>query len=314
MNRRDLLKGSTLFGAAVATGCATPRAAGGAVDGPDMEEYLARMDADLDAMDRADLRPALRTHLGPIADDPRLGLAMQAQTPLAIKAAKSLYLAAVFRDLPEHARAHPTIQKRMLDAGPMMTEAIVGMRDHLAGLSDARKKELQSKLRSDPLLGDALCRALDDQVGQTRVQTERRTRQRMVLSSYAWRMQHQSVAAVIDPQLDKANRFLAALERASDERDDLRSDDSYRPPVTGTTVGLAMMGIGAAVGVLGLLLLVTPAGSVGFLGTTVGGAVLVIGVLVFAVSAIIEANIERPRGPGEPVPPQQQPQMAAPPI
>src|SRR5213075_495569 len=106
-------------------------------------------------------------------------------------------------------RLHPGMQQRMLQAAPMMAEAVFGMREHLANLTGEQKKELQAKLRAKPALGEALCRAFDDQGTMARIQPERRVRQRMVLNSYAWRMEHQSVAAVVETPLDKVNRFLA---------------------------------------------------------------------------------------------------------
>ncbi|HET7042198.1 MAG TPA: hypothetical protein VFI13_09260, partial [Gemmatimonadales bacterium] len=224
-----------------------------------------------------------------IADDPRFKQALRTHSPLAIKAAKSLYLTACFRDLPEASRLHPGMQRRMFDAGPMMTEAVLGMREHLANLTDGQKKELQAKLRAEPALGEALCRTLDDQVGMARLQPERRVRQRMVMASYAWRMQHQSVAAVIDPQLDKANRF---LERTGD--DEVLFGGPEPETWTGQDIGLRMMGIGAVTFGVSLILLLVgslsgPLGSVGAIGTTVGGALLVIGLLVVIFSALAEA-------------------------
>src|SRR5262249_902420 len=153
MNRRDLLKQSIGLGAAVASGCATPHTLGAGAPGPDMDKYLAQLDADLACIDRSDIQPALRTHLGPVADDPRCRRAFDSHAPLAIKAAKALSLTASFRDLPEASRLHPGMQQRMLKAAPLMAEAVFGMREHLANLTDAQKKELQSKLRAEPTMG-----------------------------------------------------------------------------------------------------------------------------------------------------------------
>lgn len=303
MNRRDLLKQSIGLGAAVATGCAAPHTlgAGSEGQGPDMDQYLAKLDADLACIDRQDPRPAFRAHLGAIADDPRFLKAFESHSPLVIDTAKALYLTASFRDLPEQSRLHPGMQQRMLQAAPAMSRAILGMREHLANLTPEQKKELQTKLRAEPSLGEALCRSLDDHVSMARIQPERRVRQRMVMNSYAWRMEHQSVAAVIEPQLDKVDRFLA---QPSGRDIVLLGGDNGVPPGSGVDVGLRLLGIGAVTFGVSLVLLFVPSpgNTIGAIGTTVGGAILVIGLLVLVISSLAHAA-EEPKAPAAPKPP-----------
>jgi hypothetical protein len=309
MNRRDLLKQSIGLGAAVASGCAAPHTLGAGAPGPDMDEYLAKLDADLACIDRSDIRPAMRVHLGPIADDPHFWNAFLVHSPLAIKAAKALYLTASFRDLPEQSRLHPGMQQRMLQAAPEMTQAIFGMREHLANLTGEQKKALQAKLRAEPTLGEALCRSLDDQLTMARIMPERRVRQRMVLNSYAWRMEHQSVAAVVEPQMDKLDRFLAQ-QKGKDIV--LFGQDNGAEPGSGTDIGLRMLGVGAVTFGLSLVLLfLPPTAAVGAVGTTVGGAILVIGLLVLVISSLANAA-EEPRSP-VPRPPTPEPSTGTPP-
>jgi len=312
MNRRDLLKHSVAVGAAAAaTGCVSPQRPWSA-SRETMDSVLAKLDADLGCIDSVDLRDHLRDHLGPVVDDPRLHQALMTDDPLVRKAAKTLYLTATFRDLPEEARLHPEIQARMRRAGPMMTEAVLGMRDRLAALTGAEKKSLQEHLRANPSLTEAVCRSLDQQVSQARLQPERRVRQRTVMNEYAWRMEHQSVAAVIDPQLEKANRALSTYSAREGKEPVLFGGGG--PQTSGETVGLTMMGIGAAVGGAGVLLLFTPLYSVGWIGTTIGGALLVIGLLVYVIAAI--ANSSSPHSvPGAaPKAPQQPPAGTVPAI
>jgi len=311
MNRRDLLKQSIGLGAAVATGCAAPHTLGAGGPGPDMDQYLAQLDADLACLDRADIQPALRARLGPIGEDPRFRKAFQSHSPLAIKAAKALYLTASFRDLPEQSRLHPGMQQRMLQAAPMMAEAVLGMREHLANLTGEQKKNLQAKLRSEPALGEGLCRSFDDQITMARIQPERRIRQQLVLNSYAWRMEHQSVAAVVDPQLNKVDRF---LEQQKGKDVVLFPDRPEDAPMTGTDIGLRLLGIGAVTVGVGLVVLFIPVSgiqSIGAIGTTIGGALLVIGLLVLVFSALAD-SAEEPRTP-TPKPPTPETSVGTPP-
>ncbi|HEY8212399.1 MAG TPA: twin-arginine translocation signal domain-containing protein [Myxococcaceae bacterium] len=307
MNRRDLLKHTVAAGAAAAApGCVSPQRPWSAAPDTPVDEILAKLDADLACIDTADLGTHLRDHLGPAANDPRLYDALRSQDPLVRKAAKTLYLTATFRDLPEASRAHPAIQERMRQAGPMMSEAVLGMRDRLAALTGAEKKELQQHLRSNPDLAGAVCRSLDQKVSQARLQPERRIRQRRVMNEYAWRMERQSVAAVIDPQLEKANRALTGYAARQRKEPVLFGDDQPsgddRP--SGETVGLSLMGIGLVTGGVSALLLFTPASPVGAIGTTVGGALLVIGLLVFFISAIFKTAPSEHPATGAPDAPQ----------
>jgi hypothetical protein len=368
MNRRELLRQAVTVGvaSAAASGCATTGDGGARAQAarplPDMDEYLARLDRDLEGMDRLQIGPHVAAVLG-LEGAEDLAASLQKDDAVVRKAAKALYLTSAFRDLPEEGRAHPGMQRRMWDAAPDMTAAVEGMQQRLRGLPVHERARIQRELKARPELMDSLCRVLDAQVSEAWVQPERRVRQRMVMSSLGWQMQHQSLSAVIDQYLEKADRARAWSGSAAESERRLMAQMGQEafwasrdrmvaaaqqwearraglgggggepapeqvPQTPGEQmmgIGLNMMGIGLVTGLGGLVLLTVGSSSglgfLGMIGTTVGGAVLLIGIIIWLAGSALDASARqtdpaaRPRAPAPaPAAPPAGPPPDSPPI
>ncbi len=68
------------------------------------------------------------------------------------KVLRSMHLTRSFRDLPEHGRAHPGMQRRMAAALPEIDEAVSGARSFLFELSPADRLDLQRTIVQNPEL------------------------------------------------------------------------------------------------------------------------------------------------------------------
>lgn len=215
MDRRELLKtGAVLGTAAIAgaqTGCASvPGIRLDDLPTPmrDMEAYLARLDEDLAGIGRLNLTK----ELDPKGALPALDGLLNEKSELAHKAARVLYLTAAFRDLSEEERFHPGMQARMRSAVPEMNEAVQGMSRMLTSMTDDDRARLQKAMQENPEVVQRAVSVLEDQLGKPAVDLERRRRLQAATHRYAWQMQHQSLSAVVDECIDKAERAGAGAD------------------------------------------------------------------------------------------------------
>ena len=220
MDRRELLKtGAVLGTAAIAgtqTGCASvPGIRAEDLPRPlrDMNAYLARLDEDLAGIGQLNLTK----DLDPKGALPALPRLLQEKSDLAQKAARTLYLTATFRDLSEEERLHPGVQARLRSALPEMDEAVLGMSQLLTSMSEDERAQLQKTMQQNPELVQRAVSVLEDQLEKPAVDLERRRRLQAATHRFAWQMQHQSLSALVDECVEKAERA-AAEAGAGDPR------------------------------------------------------------------------------------------------
>lgn len=82
---------------------------------------------------------------------------------LSRKAARTLFLSGAFRDLPEHARAHPTVQASLFGAMPEFDEALLGVKARLDALTPTERADLSRAFRDDPELAERVVALLDQE-------------------------------------------------------------------------------------------------------------------------------------------------------
>lgn len=283
---------------------------------PDMESYLARIDAGLAAIDgwrMADVFRSLNI-AAPTeahADDARVRDSL-----------KTLFLTGMFGDLPAEGRAHPGMQERIQDNAEMMDRTIRETVDYLRSRSPAENAALKSALseRSNP--GLQIGEKLDDYEQSIGMSLHRRLQTRDLFAQTSYRLAHQNPATVYHEYIQKVEKMSAS--RGSSEALNRRigtkvgekvfwengeaiaglvdrkgspgrmmleeSAKSQKSPGSGiAATGIAVLGIsllaGLAGGAAGADVLI----GLGLIGATVGAILLVIGIIVAIIGAIAKA-------------------------
>lgn len=318
--RRDLLLGSAVAGAAgLAGGCASPSSlALGARSGAGVGEgsFLVPPE-EVEAGWRDVLRARDAMGASPLALDSVLSRGRSIgksweREAVAQKAARTLFLAGAFRDLPEESRAHPFVQGTMFDAAPEFDDAIRGMRTHLDGLTPTERADLAREFRADPELAERVVALIDGQAAQTGASDLRRLHLRNLGVNVCDRL-HQSSDGLIDEygaKLDKvsarfgdeveAERKIAAamgreaydsvkarLEEASERyrvAGVMRIGGTPPPRASGAKkatliTGLVFIGLAVIGGALSPLTY--------FISACVGGVFLLAGIVLLIVSAVL---------------------------
>jgi hypothetical protein len=186
MERREFLRKGAVAGAGVVAAGSGGCAGLGGLEPPvalfstaDMKRFIDRLDGAMDAVstthavDRL-LPPGVKNPLA--ADDPD----WMKGDRLFRKALRSLLLAGSFGDLAEEDRMHPGMQARMFRSLGEMDEAMLGMNDHLAGLTPTERADLAQRLRADPDLGMRIVEALDAEAARVGVPFARRLQLRTI--------------------------------------------------------------------------------------------------------------------------------------
>jgi hypothetical protein len=216
MHRRNLLVGSTLagVGGAALAGCAPSLAVpllGSNEVGPngllDPKEVEARWR--LVEQSRAAIAARPRMRLDTVFRDGRSAGRVSRSDDVARKAAQSLLLSGAFRDLPEEARAHPTVQASMIGAMSQFDEAMFGMKDRLDKLTPTEQADIAREFRRDPELAERVVTLLDAEAEQTGVSETRRLHMRRIGLTICNRL-HQSSELLIGEYSTKMQK---AVER-----------------------------------------------------------------------------------------------------
>jgi len=208
MERREFMNvgaaGASAFmilgGAAWATAPTSPGDGARTTAVPDMDQYLARMDSGLDSI----------ASWSPSSACPEFAGDRQGADELGRKALKTLYVTAMFADLPESARRHPGVQERVLKALPEMDEATSSVADYLGSRTPEQLERAQRALRDSRNPAMEMLESLDEQAARAGVSTSRRIQTRRIMTEAAWRLRNQPPALVIRETLDKVDKVSAS--------------------------------------------------------------------------------------------------------
>lgn len=176
---------------------------------PDMDTYIARVDTGMESISR----------WSPCGTVPSYCGNRDAVDNLARKSLRTLYMTAMFSDLPEAGQRHPGIQSRIFAAMPEMDEATSGMSAFLATRSPGNIQALQLALRHPANPAMEIFEALDREGSALGLSAQRRLQTRMMMTQANWRLRNQPPALVISETLAKVEKVVA-----TDPSDEARTD------------------------------------------------------------------------------------------
>ena len=268
-------------------------------DLPDMESYLARVDAGMRTIARWSPTEGYPGYPGDRAAADRL----------ARGSLRTLYMTAMFSDLPEAGQRHVGMQDRIWAAMPEMDEATAEMEAFLASRSDQDLRTLQGALRSSRNPGMEIFGALDQHAAACGVSLRRRLQTRVLMTEANWRLRNQPPSLVVQESLEKVRKVTATdISRAGQEdwiaarageaifwQEQLRTDVSGEATAAPDSArqgrslrqkrlrrGARLMGIGLLVG--GVAAAATAAGAVPFVFVaTVGAVMILVGLITLLV-------------------------------
>jgi hypothetical protein len=113
-----------------------------------------------------------------------------------LQAARTLFLTGAFKDLPETARVHPTVQDTMWNALPEFDTAILEMKSRLDALSPTERADLARELRRDPELAERVLAIVDEAASERDVSDVRRLHLRRMGLWVCDRLSHSSEVLV----------------------------------------------------------------------------------------------------------------------
>jgi len=211
LGRRDFLKASTVVGvSAGAAGCAGRNEGlivvpGEALSAQNMEAYLARLDGSMHAIATGE-SPIPRAF--PEAKLDTSDPVIKNGEDLLRKNMRSLMLVGSFQDLPEEGRAYPGMQSRLFGGMREMDESMIGMHNAIKALTPTERVEIGRALKADPELGMAIIGALDAQAAQSGISMERRLHLRSLATQACSRIK-QSTSMFIDEYVAKTEKIMA---------------------------------------------------------------------------------------------------------
>lgn len=251
-----------------------------------LDDYVARMDAGLARIGEWSIKSMIPAFEGDPAELDDLGR----------DALKSLYMTAMFSDLPVESQAQPDVQERMWAIQATMDRAVTGMSAFLERQTADTFARIRSALEADPTAVRGVMDFVDSEAARGGISTERRRQTRAMFEQARWRMGHQPPSLLVNEYLEKVERIDASdIESAAREawiaskvgekvfwaQEQERSRRQRR-----ITRGLRTMGIGALVFVGGVILVAATDSAltgVGLLGGTVGSIMFVIGLIILLV-------------------------------
>lgn len=317
MDRREFLKAGTggflVLGASSCAGFQkVPHASHEDAPMPDMDSYLVRVDSGMERI----------SHWSPTAVNPEYPGDREEADELGRNALRSLYMTAMFADLPRADQLHPGMQERIWKAMPGMDAAMSGMSRYLGSRSDAELVRVQGALRSPKGPGMRIAGAIDDQAELCGVSLSRRIQTQRLMADASWRLSNQPPSLIVNETLGRVTKagevdfgreatqdWLAGQvgERvfwarqqgeggSGEEWRDLQPDSrgsrySGRSRRTKwLSRGAKLMGIGVLVG--GLAVAGTAAGAWPLVFVVTAGAVLIVVGLVFLIIGLTKPGDE----------------------
>jgi hypothetical protein len=258
-----------------------------------IDDYVAKMDAGLARIEEWSISTAIPDFQGDTTEIDDLGR----------KAFKSIYMTAMFSDLPIEEQVHPEVQDRMWAIQPTVDEALDEMTAFLRNQSVGELARVQRTIQTDPLSIQRVVDFLDLEGTRTGISDQRRHQTRTVLEQAGWRLGNQPPSLLVNEYLDKVEKIDASdIESEARQRwmaskvgervfwtvEQERSRREER-----ISKGLHRMGIGALVLAGSALLLALTgdtddAGGViilGLIGATVGSVLILIGLVTLLIGA-----------------------------
>ncbi len=218
VGRRDFLKASTLVGmSAGAAACAGRNEGllvvpGEALSTQSMENYLARLDQSMHLIKTTESPiPKLFPERKFDMSDPVFTRGEE----LLRKNVRSLLLVGSFQDLPEEGRVYPGMQNRIWDSMTEMDEAMLGMHNAVKALTPTERSEIGRAMREDPDLGMRILGAIDEEAARFGVSAERRMHMRTLGVQACGRIK-QSSSMFIDEYVAKTEKIMARPMDAED--------------------------------------------------------------------------------------------------
>ena len=240
---------------------------------------------------------------------------------VALSAVRTLFLSGAFRDLPETARVHPTVQATMRSAMPEFDSAIIGMKQRLDALSPTERADLAREFKRDPQLGERVLAIVDEAAADKDVSDVRRLHLRrmglwvcerlaqsseMLVGEYSRKME--KVFERGGTEAESERRLMASLGAASfaamksriaeaEERyrvaGAMRTSDPEYKRATGEsdnsallTAGGIFMGLAGVSGIIGAVIVAT-GGIAGAFVLTAGAVFLLVGLILLIVAAAV---------------------------
>jgi hypothetical protein len=165
---------------------------------PAMGSYLARFDRGLQRLADWSLGEVTKNEAIPAAED-----------ELARAALRSLYVTAMFGDLPEAGQMHPGMQARVQRALPEMDQAVFGMCDRLEQCRPDEADELQRVLKQPSNPGMELAQQIDQLAAETGMSPGRRVQTRSMTTQLAARLRNQPPRTAFAEHVGKTRRLAA---------------------------------------------------------------------------------------------------------
>jgi hypothetical protein len=277
---------------------------------PDMEAYLARLDAGLDRIGR--WTPA-----------------MGAQDDLARHSLQAMFVTGMLGDLPVEKQLDRGMQDRLFRSLPLFDDAVDGMTRFLASRTPQDFAAAQTALRS-PGVRENLIARLDAEAEQTGVSAARRAQTRGMLRQVTWQLANQPPSLIVGEYLHKVEKVAATDVRTEARQGRLAARVGEKAfwtlqeraaQTTGGTAtvqtrkkrgrGAKVLGIGFLVFAGGLGLAAASSDNdlaigAGAVAATVGVVMILVGLVMLIVDATSKPQTEnkpqteKPKEPGRP--------------
>jgi len=282
---------------------------------PDMKTYLSTVDRGMDHISNWNLS---RDFAIPDAS-------FEYQNRLAKASLRSLYLTAMFSDLPETGQMHPGMQHRMWQEVPEMDHAVFSTISYLDGLSAEERSELQRVLRDRQNPGMMIAEKIDEEAAILGLSKKRRLQTRSIFTQANFRLRKQSPDLIISEYVgkvqkmdeqcgsvaetqrhiaarmgrkqffEKQQRLIAMAQEWERQAGNVDDADNELYMKTGDSksrssyTGLYIMGLGLVVGIVGALI-ASGGSDGGVFVVTAGVMLLVVGLITAIVQASISAS------------------------
>ena len=170
---------------------------------PDMDEVLSRMDAGLRKISDWNLVDDFTetSDSGPERDN---------ANRVARNAVKSLYVTAMFCDMPVSAQVQPGAQKRIMAALPEMEEAARELEGHLDTHCHLSDEELREFLRRDDDPGMRFLESFNNLAKDHGITAQRRLQIRAMTTNILWRLKNQPPGLLLSECNEKMKRAYAS--------------------------------------------------------------------------------------------------------